>query len=122
MQITLKTLSQATGQQVFDQVVAHAVGQKVACKNIGGDCMYRNVKGQACFAGALISDEEYNVEMEGYMWGESPVPMAHIRLIRDLQLTHDTFAPRQWSLQLKKVAQKFILTFDQEKFECDLLN
>lgn len=63
--ITLKTLPQASEQEVLDQIAVHLLTQKQKCNN-GKDqtdpnyqCLYRNEEGLKCAAGCLIADDEY---------------------------------------------------------------
>ena len=71
--ITLKTLPQATAQEVFDQVAKHLLTQmkksvaKRAAESASDSkdyCMYRGFDGTKCAAGCLISDDEYKPEFE----------------------------------------------------------
>src|SRR6478609_968536 len=60
MKITLKTLPNATEQQVFDQVVKHLKTQNAKCFNPEWNaCLYRYGE-MSCAAGCLMSDEEIN--------------------------------------------------------------
>lgn len=106
--ITLKTLPQATAQQVFDQVATHLLSQKE--KSIDDSiCLYRY--GQLkCAAGCLIDDDEYDPKMEKASWMslvvEDRVPHKHSRLIIDLQMLHDAALIEDWKEELIKVANK----------------
>lgn len=126
MLVTLKTLAQATKQQVFDQVVTHLRVQKVQANGSEG-CAYR--AGQLmCAAGCLIADDEYKPEMD--MAGKDPqgeqcgsnwnnlvrrkvVPHTqHDELIQDLQHVHDSYrGPSSWEGEFAKTAQRFNLQF-----------
>jgi hypothetical protein len=54
----VSTPSLALKQGVFDIVVQHAAGMQRQSRSAdAGLCMYRDGKGGACFAGALMSDE-----------------------------------------------------------------
>ena len=60
--ITLKTLPQATAQEVFDQVTQHLLKQGKAARSGTGACRYRvETRGEIlkCAAGCLIADDEY---------------------------------------------------------------
>lgn len=110
MTVTLATLSQATAQEVFNQVLNHARVQGKASKDEGGGCYYRNPEGLACFAGCLISDDEYIKQMDGgdSTWNgifeKGYVPRDHFDLIRSLQSIHDDYQPSDWEGQFKKLA------------------
>ena len=117
--ITLKTLSQATPQQVFDHVVNHLLTQNekavVGGEEVNNDCRYRlnNLK---CAAGCLIGDEEYRDTFEGLDWrylvGIGAVPDAHSDLIVKLQRIHDIGEPEEWLYFLKQLAESEGLTFN----------
>lgn len=104
--ITLKTLPEATPQEVFDQVKNHLLAQNKQC--IGTiTCRYRNEEGLKCAAGCLISDEEYLPEMEIGLWSKlierDLVPPNHQDLILALQHIHDSYSPMRWKEQLDKL-------------------
>lgn len=114
--ITLATLSQATAQDVFDQVVAHLrqQGKKSATAD-GESCQYRSFDGLKCAAGCLVSDDEYNSEMEGLRWNllaqTGFVPIAHVSLIKALQSVHDDTHESRWESSLREVALAFHLKY-----------
>ena len=59
--ITLKTLPQATAQEVFDQITQHLLQQGKAAKSVTGACRYRIETAEGilkCAAGCLIADDE----------------------------------------------------------------
>jgi|SRR5687768_7570045 len=109
--ITLKTLAQATTQEVFNQITAHLLKQNEKSM-VGLGCAYRSeLLGLKCAAGCLISDTEYTKEMDE---GESGwdnliekelVPSTvHDQLIIGLQYVHDCVPAYQWSMVLKNYA------------------
>lgn len=107
--ITLKTLPEATAQQVFDQVARHLLTQMKRSLDGAEDCVYRGDGGLRCAAGCLISDAEYRPGMEGHSWFglvESKLaPEQHRDLISDLQHLHDTNAPQHWKEELHRTAR-----------------
>lgn len=114
MKITLKTLPQATAQQVFDQVARHLLTQgrkSVATEHGGSICVYRSPDGLKCAAGCLIADGEYSPKMEGIGWGgliaEYAVPKQHANLVCALQHVHDRSMPGAWPSGLYEVACEF---------------
>ena len=118
--ITLKTLPQATEQQVFDQVATHLLTQGRKSEN-AGTCLYRGPEGTKCAAGCLIGKSEYRAYWEGRSWsglaGEGSVPEEHLDLIIALQKIHDhpdwrlrTLA-RSWREKLIKLANEFELSY-----------
>jgi hypothetical protein len=133
--ITLKTLEQATAQEVFDQAAEHLLTQNKQSEGVhnnGLTCMYRSPDGLKCAAGCLIGDDEYSREWERRSWGfVSRVGFGvkkHIDLISSLQSIHDDYEPYQWLAQLKelanseelntKVLEKYLHTENiEEKYE-----
>lgn len=115
--ITLKTLPQATAQEVFDQVKNHLLSQKAQSK-MDDMCLYRNPNGLKCAAGCLIGDDEYVPEMDDRPssgWRElvleGLVPKDHDTLIRRLQEVHDLYNVDGWSKKLELVAKEFGLSY-----------
>jgi hypothetical protein len=113
MKITLKTLSEATAQQVFDQVAKHLLTQKRQSV-LGIRCKYRGDKGMMCAAGALISDEEYTEKMEEKSWeslvDDGIVPTRHLAdLITELQDIHDQYDTEFWETKLSDLALRYKL-------------
>ena len=103
--ITLKTLPQATKEEVFEQVKNHLLKQnerslyEESCKYKSGELK--------CAAGCLIADDEYNKVREGLTWNDlvrdGVAPETHQKLIYDLQLIHDEYYPHEWKEQLDKI-------------------
>lgn len=108
MTITLKTLPDATAQEVFDQVVTHLLTQGRPSAQ-GGHCLYRSENGLKCAAGCLIGDGEYDEEMEESSWmqlaGDGLVPLAHDGLIQALQEVHDSLCVDDWPELCRRVAR-----------------
>ena len=115
--VTLKTLAEATPQQVFDQVAKHLLEQgRKSSKLIGGEdeiCLYRGPEGTMCAAGCLIADDEYKDDMERMSWislvGHNRVPRTHMNLISDLQVIHDEREPSTWREELLEISKRFDL-------------
>lgn len=121
--ITLKTLPQATDQEVFDQVKTHLLSQgkkslKPGKRTVSLNCLcsYHSKDGLKCAAGCLIGEDEYDPAFEGFSWKSLmyswSVPKEHCSLITELQVVHDTKEPEQWEEALKNVAWMFGLDFD----------
>ena len=93
--ITLKSLTSATEQQVFDHVATHLLNQgRPSYSSEHHMCAYRGDGGLKCAAGCLIADDEYDIKMEVNSWEDlvdslSTVPVAHKEMIGDLQHVHD---------------------------------
>ena len=114
--ITLKTLPEATAQEVFDQISTHLLTQYESClEGETGKCKY-HYNGLMCAAGCLISDEEYIPEMEGGEWTdlieELGIPNNHSGLITKLQIIQDEYLPKQWSHKLNEIAHQENLQFN----------
>ena len=109
--ITLKTLPQATAQEVFDQVATHLLTQyrrTQRYENSSYGCAYRGPTGDRCAAGCLIAEDEYRPRWESHSWlhlvDEGYVPSNHASLINQLQGVHDIWKPNEWKEQLARVA------------------
>ncbi len=119
--ITLKTLPNATRQEVFDQVSSHLLKQMKHSKKKNGICAYRAGRGLKCAAGCLIADDEYDKEFDnaanGVCWSmlirRRHVPNVHEDLIMGLQHIHDNFEPERWPWRLRNLAEKEGLEFKE---------
>jgi len=115
--VTLKTLAEATAQQVFDQVAKHLLEQGVRSMSEAPDedefCLYRGPEGLKCAAGCLISDNEYEDGMEGRGWrnlvNNGYASNAHIDIIDCLQSIHDKKEPSTWRKELLEISKRFDL-------------
>ena len=124
--ITLKTLAEATEQEVFNQIATGLMEQGKKSL-VNGRCCYRSDDGSKCAAGMLIADDEYKpvfdkrgTRGESSDW-EGIVLMgyatkAHKELIMQLQNIHDTFEPSEWKERLRDYARIWRL-----KIEVDCL-
>lgn len=103
-----------TPQELFNTVYAHLLKQNIQAKmhdNVG--CYYRAPNGNMCAVGCLITDEEYDPDMEGMdvvgLRKEALLPdwmKPHAELLTDLQAIHDDSQPDQWGRLLAKVARE----------------
>lgn len=123
MIITLKSLPEATAQEVFNRVALHMLKQNAKSTNMGlltADaqpamlCLYRGKDSLgSCAAGCLIADDEYNQKFEGKTWSgmvdRKWVPPQHVSLIRKLQNVHDGSSVEDWPRKLAEVAKEFSL-------------
>ena len=118
--ITLKTLPQATAQEVFDQITQHLLKQGKAARLGTGACRYRvETQGEIlkCAAGCLIADDEYAEDsLEGRSWGllvsNRTVPKKHCELIKSLQNVHDTCFMHEWPMQFERLARCYKLQYN----------
>lgn len=119
--LSLKTLPNATSQQVFDHVAQHllAQGERSLVLEPGAPAedltpAYRSPTGLKDAAGSLMSDDEYSFEMEGNTWegivASGAAPKEHAGLISGLNNVHDNHHPSAWPEQLLAVAQAFNLS------------
>lgn len=122
--ITLATLSQATAQEVFDQVVQNLIKQGVKSKKpMSPGCNYRTELPDGtvlkCAAGWLIADNEYNLEMDegaDTSWSglveAKLAPSKHGLMIEELQKIHDNYEPHEWENEFMKCAWKHDLYYN----------
>ena len=117
--ITLKTLPQATAQEVFDQITAHLLKQGKAARSGTGACRYRvETQGEIlkCAAGCLIADDEYNHLFENIAWhdlvNDGKVPGQHAQLIWQFQWMHDRELPEDWPHYFKGIAEEYRLQYN----------
>jgi hypothetical protein len=116
--ITLKTLADATPQQVFDQIATHLIKQNSRCSLAKSDDLCRYREGDLkCAAGCLISNDEYSQDMETKTWwsliDKGMVPInSHTSLISRLQQMHDDLDVEDWGSVLKEIADEFELNTD----------
>jgi hypothetical protein len=123
--ITLKTLHQATAQEVFDQAAKHLLTQNRKCVNPDGGCKYRLVLSDGevlkCAAGCFISDDEYEESFEDEPWAvlinRDSIDETHYELIGYLQCIHDNYPVERWEPGLAYLAEKLGLQFNIEKYK-----
>jgi hypothetical protein len=111
--ITLKTLPNATAQEVFEQSAKHLLSQNAKSISIDSkNCMYKQGS-LACAAGCFIADDEYSPAMEEMGWSYlallGKVPSAHMDLIQDLQMVHDELDIAKWKQDLIHLAISYQL-------------
>lgn len=116
--ITLKTLPQATAQEVFDQITRHLLKQGKAARSGTGACQYRvETQGEVlkCAAGCLIADDEYSRLFESVAWNDlvndGKVPSNHANLIWHLQRIHDRELFGDWPHYFEKIAKEYKVAF-----------
>lgn len=114
--ITLKNLSEKTGQEVFDYIANHLLAQN--SRSIDPKtkvCLYRGPEGKKCAAGVLFDDSEYNPDYEGVVWIalhiDKKFTSKHSALIQELQNMHDNTPAANWAFDLKQIAYKYNLNF-----------
>lgn len=104
----------STPQQVFDYVVNHLRTQGEAAFHPSNGCRYRTERGMKCAAGCLISDAEYDPDMEGLLVrniSESPKYKLsdfftrNLKLLQGLQCAHDIFLHRDGLAAMERKLQ-----------------
>lgn len=115
--ITLKTMVDATPQQVFDQMATHLLTQ--AKKSMKGEeCYYRGAdingepNGLMCAAGCFIADDEYKRTYETamvsavfYSYGiDKKIDPKVFDIILAGQRLHDGIDPVDWRTGLRHMA------------------
>ena len=106
-------------QEVFDIVAKHLLTQNKRSEirtGIGIRCAYRTEEGLKCAVGVLIPDDIYDREMEGRAvrklverCPEVSFLRRNIKILSDLQFTHDNFLPSRWRNQLEIIAKDYKL-------------
>jgi len=121
MTITLATLTQATPQDVFDQVAIHLLRQKARSAiqyideyGLRTFCAFRSDDGLMCAAGCLMSDDEmrlFEIQNDGgwYPACERTGIWKHFKLIYTLQELHDTSPIEAWPSELARIAKQYNL-------------
>ena len=112
-QITLRTLSKATKQRVFNQAAKHLLVQGRKCMS-GGFCSYLNSSGLKCVGGCFISATQHKNKIGNQLnqqswWmlvSKKVAPKKHQELIGDLQQIHDSNPPSKWPKLLIALAEK----------------
>lgn len=111
-----------TAQQLFDTVVNHLRQQNSRSTNGDDACLYRDLQGRKCALGCLIPDENYLPDMEsktlsGLLRGDLlPISLrdeltTHLRLLSELQNTHDYVDVQFWEERFQNVAKDFGLEY-----------
>lgn len=117
---SLKQVATASEQEIFDTVARHLILQGVRSNRPGQRrpiiCGYRGQDGTSCAVGCLISDEEYDEDMEGrgvqYLleeFVEDDISHRTENLLSRLQEVHDESDVASWGLALIRVAARFNL-------------
>lgn len=114
-----------TAQEVFDHAVEHMRTQEARC-SMNGVCTYRGSRpGEACAAGALLTDEEARriPTDQGSLSVDRLVDrgllparlLEHQSLLYALQVVHDSYYARPLEpnveFDLKEVARRFAVTY-----------
>lgn len=101
--ITLSIINQFTKLEIVRFVKEKLLAQNVRSVSDDDDtCMYRGPKGRKCAVGHLISDDEYDEEMESsligsHRFGKFKISPDRRALLAQLQDIHDTHSPENWA-------------------------
>lgn len=118
--MNLTTINNYSLQEIFDFVSNHLLTQNERCvnENIAEtfSCNYKSEKGLKCAVGCLMSDEEYDVKLEGYGVKDDKFDKFNISedrkdLLSTLQIIHDTTIPDSWKTELEMFAKNLHLEF-----------
>lgn len=126
-------------QEIFDTVWLGLKSQgfegSFNTTECGPECAYRGEDGKKCAVGHLISDEDYQLDFEGYGFTEdetcsvdatirvsAKVKREHRKFVSDLQLIHDTCVrsyegtdiPDQIQKSMRDLAKRHELTIPGE--------
>jgi len=121
-------------QNLFDTVAKHLLTQKKQAfkmvpttdgKTMVKKCLYRADDGSKCAVGCLIRDDLYTPSIEGSFWNKElhklleaslgrTLDIADLNMLSDLQSAHDSLPPDAWPSELKNLAGKHGLTFNEE--------
>lgn len=111
-----------TAQAIFNKAARHLIQQncKAFHKN-ATSCAYRSPTGLKCAVGALISQKNYKMQMEGESVSTlilNDLLPGHLvpykQLLEMLQEVHDDYNPWDWKRQLRHVANEFNLQIPKE--------
>lgn len=106
-------------QEVFDKVVKHLLTQ-MARAAVGSpdnqSCSYRTADGLSCAVGCLIPDDMYSIGMENMSVGllveafgciDELFTDVDLKLLVQLQKTHDENEPEDWHRLLIEIGKQF---------------
>ena len=106
-----------TAQEIFDTIVNHLRAQGAPAIDVAS-CKYRASNGFKCAVGCLISDEQYNTEMEGKLvssliiYGWLPKDFeSHLSLLKCMQFIHDDHSVGKWETQFRITAGLYNLQY-----------
>lgn len=114
-----------TPAQLYDFVVERITEQgrpSVDC--LARACVYRGANGAKCAVGHIIADEHYSPDLEGTAFlrgdgyrpllravtqslGFEELPQEHVRLLRAMQVAHDTAADDEEDIAAQRFVNRF---------------
>lgn len=110
--ITLSNVNKFSLDEIIQFVARHLILQNA--RSYDQDCMYRSEKGLTCAVGCLVSDAEYDPEMEGInisgaIFAKFNIEALRRSLLNSLQVVHDSIMPYQWHSELMSVCHRYSL-------------
>ena len=110
--ITLSSVNNFSLDAIIQRVARHLILQNQ--RSYDQDCMYRSEKGLTCAVGCLVSDAEYDREMEGLnisgaIFAKFNIEALRQSLLGSLQVVHDSIMPYQWHSELMSVCHRYSL-------------
>ena len=105
-----------TRQEIFDIVARHLLtqGERSTAPKLG--CAYRDGSGRKCAIGALIPDDLYSRDLEGFR-ADSPCILKAANIDASdglfavgLQDVHDKYLPHEWREKLEGWASTYNLS------------
>lgn len=113
-------MAKLTNQEVFDVIVPLARKQRKKSvptdKNADYACMYRSPDGCKCFAGMLLTDDEYDSSMEGKSVYGIPLfkdKVENTKFLVEMQVIHDYIEVECWENTFKNIAKEYGLKYTQ---------
>ena len=124
---TCYTVTVPTKQEVFDTIVKHLAAQGIRSIDSRGNCAYR-AKGAdgeilKCAAGAVIPDDRYSVEIEGFcvrrgeVWNATGLPKEFKELVGLAQNIHDHEHVSEWEVWFEALANTQGLTMPEVEWK-----
>ena len=110
-----KRLDRMSLMAIFNESKNHLLSQmKKSVAKIHSDptCAYHGPNGLKCAAGIFIPDSNYSPKFEGNGWADWRISdgLDHkkIKLIKQLQMIHDSERPSRWKGKLNVLEKKLI--------------
>lgn len=108
--ITLSSINNFSLDAIIQHVARHLILQNQ--RSYDEDCKYKSEKGLSCAVGCLVSDEEYDLEMEGVSihdvrFNKFGIDAKRRELLGALQVLHDSMLPYQWHNELMSVCNRY---------------
>jgi hypothetical protein len=108
-------------EKLFRIAADHLVSQGAMSANEYDTCAYRGVSGRMCAVGVLISDDHYDLKIEGTAIAKYPedeiltaIAVSHnvdekdldVDILISLQRIHDEIDPDRWVISLENKAKE----------------